>query len=201
MPTENAVRTALREWVLCEEASQVDLVDEFWVPGSNERADLALVADTLDGFEIKTAQDTLKRLPRQSSAFARLFDHCTAVIAGHHLDATTQLLPDWWGLVVIHDRDGAVEFESLRDAQPNPSVDVETLVRLLWKEEARNALSTVGVEVDEGVSRCVLWERLVEAVSLARLGELVRQALLGRDPSRARIPSRRFAINQPVAGQ
>ena len=193
MPSELEVREELRRWIAGQGNGGVQIVDEFWVPSTNERADLAAIGGTLDGFEIKTAQDTLKRLPRQSEGYARLFDHCTAVVAERHLSGALETLPAWWGVVLIETVDGNPALCPVREAGPNPLIDGETLVRLLWKKEARDALGEIGVDVEEGASRCMLWERLVEAVSLTRLAELVRHALLGRDPSSARIPTRRFS--------
>ena len=42
------------------------------MPRSNERAGIAVIGTRMDGFEIKTERDTLRRLPRQASAYARL---------------------------------------------------------------------------------------------------------------------------------
>jgi hypothetical protein len=63
---EKVVRDALRSHVLAEVAGARDTVDEFWVPRSNERADIAVLGRWMDGFEIKTERDTLSRLPRQA---------------------------------------------------------------------------------------------------------------------------------------
>src|SRR3954451_13577948 len=98
---ETVVRDALRAHVLTTIAGAQGAVDEFWVPRSNERADIAVIGTHIDGFEIKTERDTLRRLPRQAGAYARLFDRCTAVVADRHRDAAEQLLPKWWGLTAV----------------------------------------------------------------------------------------------------
>lgn len=58
---------------------------EFTLGGSGVRADLAVFADTSIGFEIKTAKDTLRRLPVQMAAYARYFDHAVAIVAPCHV--------------------------------------------------------------------------------------------------------------------
>jgi peptidoglycan hydrolase-like protein with peptidoglycan-binding domain len=66
--------------------ASAEAVFEFWVPQSNGRADVAVIGTTMDGFEIKTERDSLRRLPRQADAYSRVFDHCHAVLAHRHVD-------------------------------------------------------------------------------------------------------------------
>lgn len=188
--TEAEVRNCIRAAVLAS-APLAEAVCEFWVPQSNERADIAVIGSTIDGFEIKTERDTLKRLPRQVDAYGRVFDRCYAVLAGRHVDMALEILPAWWGVQVI---DEARCFSMLRPAEHNYGVDPETLVRLLWREEAYAALCQMGIRPDPRAGRYRLWEMLLTASDLDGLKSVVREALLRRDPSRARIASRRFAI-------
>ncbi|WP_077145468.1 sce7726 family protein [Sphingopyxis sp. KK2] len=58
---------------------------EFSLGSSGVRADLVVFADTVIGFEIKTARDSLRRLPSQMHAYARYFDHAVAIVAPSHL--------------------------------------------------------------------------------------------------------------------
>ena len=191
MSTESAVRDALRTHLLAEVRGAKETVDEFWVPRSHERADLAVIGSSLDGFEIKTERDTLQRLPRQAAAYGRLFDRCTLVLADKHLDAARQILPKWWGITVIRP-DRSSTFETWRQPGTNPEIDPNVLVRLLWREDAAMALAELGHIPDPRASRGALWKELLEQTSLTSLREAVRMAILNRDPSQARIPTRRF---------
>jgi hypothetical protein len=193
MATEAAIRDALRERLLAAIAGARDTVDEFWVPRSNERADLAVIGRSMDGFEIKTERDTLRRLPRQVAAYGRLFDRCSVVVAEKHRDDAQVMLPAWWGITTVH-VNGGVSFTEIRKARSNPAVDPEILVRLLWKEEAVIALMKLGHAPDECASRGALWRDLLAAATLAQLRGAVRRAILNRDPARARITTRRFML-------
>jgi hypothetical protein len=193
MVTEAVVREALRQRVLSAIGGARDTVDEFWVPRSYERADLAVIGRSMDGFEIKTERDTLRRLPRQVHAYGRLFDRCSVVVAEKHRDDAAGMLPEWWGITTVH-VNGGVRFTEVRKPRRNSAVDPEILVRLLWKEEAIIALMKLGVAPDERASRSALWRDLLEAASLSQLRAAVRRALLDRDPSRARIVTRRFTV-------
>ena len=55
----------------------------------------------MSAFEIKTERDTLRRLPRQATAYARLFDQCTVVVAERHVAAAMEMLPMWWGVIAV----------------------------------------------------------------------------------------------------
>ena len=187
-PLEDDVRSAVHAHL--QRATSPLLVDEFWIPLSHERADVVAVDCDLLGIEIKTSRDDLRRLPRQVSAYGRVFNRCIVVVAAGHLGRVMQDLPAWWGVLVIDDP--AAPMTRMRGEGENPNVEVETLVRLLWKDEARAALLGIGAEVAPQAGRHEMWETLLATVSLAELEGIVRDALIHRDPRRARIPTRRF---------
>jgi hypothetical protein len=161
------------------------------VPRSHERADLAVLGRTMDGFEIKTEKDTLRRLPRQVMAYGRLFDRCTVVVADKHREKVTAIVPDWWGITSVS-VNGSVSFTTVRKARPNRALDPETLVRLLWRDEAMAALCSLGARPDPKAHRSSLWKELMQTASLSQLRRAVRDALATRDHTRARMPTRRF---------
>jgi hypothetical protein len=179
-------------------AGAMGTVDELWVPRSNERADVAVIGRRMDGFEIKTERDTLKRLPRQVVAYGRLFDRCTAVVAERHLDHAEDIVPDWWGITTVH-INGAIAFTSVRKPRPNPALDPEILVRLLWRDEVVGALVALGHAPDKKASRGSLWTELLRSASLQQLRSAVRTALLQRDHRQAKLPSRRLATAAALA--
>ena len=185
------MRAVVRAQVLARPKPPARIVEEFWLPLSNRRADLALVGHLMEGVELKTHQDRLKRLPEQATAYGSVFDRCTLVSAERHLAAAEKLLPGWWGLVRIPaDHGGSLEV--IRSADRNPSVDTSALVRLLWKEEAKHALLSLGVSVDATRGRAWMWEEIQSRADEGQVRRLVRGALAARDPATARIPTKRF---------
>ena len=191
MSNEAPVRAALREYLLKTRKQQPTSVDEFWVPQSHERADLALIGRELCGYEIKTERDTLRRLPRQAAAYGRVFDRCTVVTAPRHTKAAVGLLPEWWGVVEVS-VNGHVAFEQIRPARQNSDLDPETLVRLLWRSEVQSALVRLGVAVPASATRGTMWRLLLARAEIPELRGVVRFALRRRNGADARIPSRRF---------
>lgn len=195
--SESIVRAALRLHVMSSVAGAEGTLDELWVPRSNERADIAVIGRCMDGFEIKTERDTLKRLPRQMVAYGRLFDRCTAVLDPRHRPKAETILPEWWGITTVT-VDDAVTFTVVRKASSNPSVDPEILVRLLWRDEAFDALVAIGRAPDVRTTRSRLWADLLRFASLTQLRAVVRDALLSRTTDQAKIPNRRFGT-KPAA--
>jgi hypothetical protein len=62
------------------------VTSEFSLNGTGIRADLALLdRNTFYGVEIKSASDTLKRLPSQMKGYARYFDQTELIVAPKHI--------------------------------------------------------------------------------------------------------------------
>lgn len=196
MSTEQIVR----DWLLQELTNTLNdtlaIIEEFWIPVSHERADLVFIQDGLQAFEIKTERDNLKRLSRQVQAYTRIFDTCTAVVAARHVDQTCSMVPEWWGIWAIPDEQ-CMPFCKIRESKCNESVDPETLVRLLWREEVKVAITELGHPPSPDMGRLLMWETLLEQTSLDELKCIVVDSIQRRNPSHARIPTRRFSRAAP----
>jgi len=193
MLTEAAIRTAVVRDVAAAVGQPAHVVFEFWVPRSHERADVAVIGrSTLHGLEIKTARDSLKRLPRQAAAYTRIFDRCEAVLATRHLEVALEILPPWWGVRLVNDD---ASLTMMRAAEPNSGVDAEILVRLLWRDEAYAAVSGLDDDIDPRACRHQLWTILLDTLDIESLKTVVRHALLSRKATSARVPTRRFAVS------
>jgi hypothetical protein len=183
-----ALRGRLREIHKHEEDTLI--IDELGLCEGDARIDLAVVNGSLSGYEIKSELDTLQRLPHQADVYSRLLDQITVVSSCRHLEKAKSIVPDWWGLTEVFERDGTVEFNVFREPQNNPSVDVFSLVQLLWRDEALALLTELGLQ--KGVlskSRHIIRKRLCEATTLSELSALVRRQLKARESWRsARLP-------------
>ena len=190
--SEEEIRSALRTR-LGRAQKSAELVSEFWIPVTNERADVALLGKRLEAFEIKTHHDSLNRLPRQAASFAKVFDRCTLVTDRCHLEgARKTVVPGWWGLTTFDAVQGRITFDEIRRPRPNPEIDREVLVRLLWKSEAHDVLLVLGASPSRSDSRTSMWGDILRLAGPRQLPGLVRKTLRNRDPSTARIATRRF---------
>jgi hypothetical protein len=164
-----------------DELSQTLVVDELGLCGE-VRVDVAVINGDLSGFEIKSARDNLRRLPKQVEFYSRVMDFAGIVVAKNHLSEARSMLPKWWGIQVAADAgDGQVVIKHVRAPRRNRQVDPASVVQLLWRDEALEELALR--DADRGVrggTRSAVWARLVEVTSSEELQEIVRGRLKAR---------------------
>jgi hypothetical protein len=183
------VRKALHASLQLEHASDLAntrFVDELDLCGE-VRVDVAVVNGNLSGYELKSAKDTLKRLPKQVDFYSKVLDYAVLVVADNHHDGAVGMIPDWWGVTVaVADAEGSVALEVLRVPDFNPGIDAAHLSRLLWRDEILAELTRLGL--DRGVRskpRRILWERFASSVPLDEVRDAVRRCLKARTTWRA----------------
>ena len=138
---------------------------------------------SLKGYEIKSDQDTLLRLESQAATYNRIFDTMAIVVAERHLRATERLIPSWWAIQVATAESsvGLVKIETVRSESPNPDVDANSLVQLLWRDEVLELLGRVEPEKSyKSKPRRLLWDALAIASPLPELKAMVRACLKSR---------------------
>lgn len=191
------VRVALRAHLDAEHAddlSSTRFVNELGLCGE-ARVDLAVINGSLTGYELKSARDTLTRLPGQVATYGRVLDFVFLVVADNHLEHARAIIPAWWGVYVARSTRDGVVVKQRRKARPNPRVDAYSLAQLLWREEALSLLTSRGL--DAGVRsrpRHVLWERLALELELRDLKDEVRDVLKARHGWRES-PARRGSVS------
>jgi hypothetical protein len=181
--SEESLRTALIERL---GSGHGTTLQEFSLPGERLRADVVHVVDNgLIGFELKSAADTLTRLPRQLTAYERVCRVCHAFVAPKHLAQARDMLPEWWGLITSENNGSDIQV--VRTGRRHGNVQREALVQLLWKAEARRLLDDGTAMLTASTTREELWSLLVARWSTSELETVVAQTLLTRDPSAARL--------------
>jgi hypothetical protein len=158
------------------------LIPELAVEHGNSRIDLASIGDSLDGFEIKSRWDDLRRLPRQVAAYGRVFDRVSLVIDPHHLSSARAAVPEWWGILVADSRTDAIGV--VRAAGWNPGPQALAIASLLWVEELREALLPYA-QLPGRATAHALRKELVASLAHDDLRTLVRSRLTTRRGWRA----------------
>lgn len=183
------LRAALHARLISEHAGELSrtlVVDELGLCGE-VRVDVAVVNACLAGFELKSASDTLRRLPKQIEVYSRVLDFCTLVVAEKHLDKARTLVPEWWGVLVVRPSDGlAARLDTVAEPSRNRSIDPYSLAQLLWRDEALAVLE--GLDEAYGCrskTRKAIWQRVVEVCELDLLRLSVRSSLKSRQKWRS----------------
>jgi len=186
------VRQVVRQRLEAAHASEADtlVLDELGLEHGDVRVDIAVINGEIHGFELKSARDTLERLPRQVVAYTAALDKATLVVAESHLEKAAALVPEWWGLSVARPLEGTtVAVEPRREAVRNPDQQMLSVARLLWRDEALAILEEVGAA--RGVRtkpRAILYEKLTASLQPDQLRARVRQALKTRAGWRVAAP-------------
>lgn len=192
---ESEVRSALLQRLASQHVGERDtlVLEELGLCQAQARVDIAVVNGRLEGWEIKTAADSLARLPRQEKVYSRVFDRVWLVADGRHVPDALGLIPEWWGVLRIDPRDGGCDFRQVRRSLLNPAVDLTSLVRLLWREEVLAELTALGAA--NGLTRApraVLWDALASSApsrcSARHLQTRVREVLRSRTGWRVDAP-------------
>lgn len=177
------IRTALDQQLLGEHPPDDTLIfHEFGVAHGAARVDIGVVNGSMEGFEIKSDRDTLRRLPAQVEAYNRVFDKVWIVVSGKHVGRLSNVVPRWWGVRHARETPEGVEIKIKRQAKLNPKRQPLALAQLLWREELLEALTELGLE--HGMlskPKRALQLTLAEAVEIDELARIVRDAIKRRD--------------------
>lgn len=135
---ETDLKIEVLSWVrrACKGKALPTVASEFSLNGTGIRTDLAILGDRFIGVEIKSAADTLKRLPSQMDGYARYFDHTILVIAPKHAN-NIQALDVRGAQIWVQAHKNALEI--LSEGRAN-IVQGHTLLGLLTAEEERRAM-------------------------------------------------------------
>ena len=126
---------------LIKSSSRALLVEEMEICSGHARVDLAVIGDHFIGIELKGPKDDVTRLPRQVKAYSQCFDRVVLVVHESLAQKARPLIPDWWGLVVSLQKGNQLTYEFERLPKPNPDLDLDVLLSLLWREEMDSLLA------------------------------------------------------------
>ncbi len=160
------------------------IVPELGLCQGMARVDLAVINGAVHGYEIKSEQDTLARLPGQAEIYNRTLEFVTIVASPNHARKISGVVPSWWGIWTAVEGENGVSLNTERDSLPNPKIDPFALAQLLWRDEAFQVLS------DRGLGRALrskprgeLWRKLASELTVEDLANVIRECLKSRGAS------------------
>lgn len=174
------VRLLLHERLVSKHSRDLDstfVVDEFGICGE-VRVDVAVINGYLTGFELKSASDTLARLPRQVEMYSKVLDFSNLVVAECHFEKSLEMLPKWWGYQVVGYRNGELEIVLQKQPSMSPILDPYLMAQVLWKSEALEILEKSGsAKGMKSKTRQMIWQVLADTMSLNELRSVIRSTL------------------------
>lgn len=154
------------------------VVEELKLPVASARIDMAVINGHFHGYEIKSACDTLQRLPNQLIAYSYVFDYLTVITEEKYHGRILDMLPEWVGLSVCSDIN-----EDMNVIQPcsiNTNKNAFYIAKLLWHNELTEALSALNIPFKKSLRHWLLCEILAENVDIKVLSDVVREKLKHR---------------------
>lgn len=146
------------------------------------RADAVMVTpDSLYGIEIKSDADTYARLERQVKDYNLYYDYNYAVVGTSHAAHIGEHLPGWWGIITVERVEGKADFYILKKPLPNPEMDWQRKISILWRPELAHIQKLNGLPEYKEKSKLFVQRRLLEKVAAEVLQRQLCEELFERD--------------------
>lgn len=156
------------------------VVHELNLPVAKARIDIAVINGSLHGYEIKSASDTLKRLPSQIEAYTKVFDYLSIVTESKYYETILKLTPKWIGVLVCDEKKGLKTIKQVRKPKLNKNKESFFLGKLLWREELIDVLNEYQISFRKKDRNWILCETLAENLDLNTISFIVRDKLKQR---------------------
>jgi hypothetical protein len=180
---DSDIRPALRSKLCLKYANDTDtvVIEELGLCRGQVRVDVSVVNGLLHGYEIKSDRDTLQRLNTQIEIYGKVFDRATLVVGFRHLAKVLDILPLWWGILLVQQSTHGLRFKPVRKPRNNPNRDPRALVELLWSNDALALLETLDAARGfRGKPRWIVWNRVCELFDAKEIAKAVRVQLKSR---------------------
>ena len=155
------------------------IIDELDLCSGLARVDVAVINGVIHGYEIKSEEDTLKRLPLQMNYYNKSLEKISVATNRIHLKEIKKFVPKWWGLILIEE-DKNRKLKEIRKAKTNPSVEGKSLLQLLWKEELFYISQKYNVKINRSANKKVLQENIADVLEMEIISQEVRTTLKSR---------------------
>jgi|SRR3990170_5479190 len=198
------IRQNFHKKILRRQHAQKDtlVIDELGLNHGKCRADIAVINGHLAAYEIKSNNDSLRRLEEQVKSYNAVFDRISIVVGDRYINSIQNYIPEWWGVIVsLRGPRGAVNFDIIREARTNKNIDPISIAQLLWRNEAEEILQQKKLSPRIlRQPRAILYEYLVNTLNICELRRLVREYFKKRKNWRCpQSPSQYDGLCQPVA--
>lgn len=150
------------------------------------RIDVAAINGLIEGFEIKSDLDSMKRFVRQMRVYSRCFEALWLVTTDRHLGLARRTLPRTWGIRLARFEGDGVVLETVRPAQHRMGLSKSYLLSLLRKDELLKLLPDSEFAYVATLPAHRLRQHCARSLRLARIREAVVSTLKSRPEWRVR---------------
>lgn len=157
------------------------LFDELGILQGKSIVDLAVITPAyFHGFEIKSSEDTLYRLPDQIDQYSQVFDFITIITEEKYLYKIKNLVPSFWGIVLTEKVRDDIYFNYVRHPASNPLSKDLKKAELLWRDEVYGLLKKYNYKGASKLKRKAMWKILVNILDSKTLRQEIFETLKQR---------------------
>jgi hypothetical protein len=182
--TDPEIRAALhrKELRAFHRCNNTLVIDELGLAHAKVRVDVAVINGCVHGFEIKSAADSLTRLPLQLALYEECLEKVTIVCAEKHISCVSELAPQWCGITKVTKGPRAgIAFDTVRQAKRNPNIQAYRLAHLLWRPEVVTILSKTDASPQLlRAPRQMLYKELAAKFSVEEITAFIKDAMACR---------------------
>lgn len=177
------IRELLRETELKRyiNDNQSRIVEELSLPVASARIDIAVINGSFHGFEIKSASDTLKRLPSQIEAYSKVFDYLSIVTEDKFYFKILDSVPKWIGILVCKEDKGIRTITQKRKSVKNENVEGIYIAKLLWRDELIECLEKHNISFRKKDRNWLLCETIANNLDVNTISSFVRGKIKERN--------------------
>lgn len=157
------------------------VVEELKLPIVKARIDIAVINGHLHGYEIKSAQDTLQRLPSQLLAYSKVFDFLTVVTENKYHERILGIIPDWVGVSICSDKLEEDQYKIIKPSTLNNNKEGFHIAKLLWHSELVEVLAEQNIPFKNKQRTWILCELIAANIEINLLSDIVRHKLKQRN--------------------
>lgn len=182
------IREPLFEF-LEEHFGKVRILEEKNIASS--RADVVMVTESLLwGIEIKSDADSYTRLAGQIRDYDRFYDRNLVVAGSSHGHHISEKIPAYWGIITVEEiqkKDGMdtstvsrspeLDFYILRLPLPNPKMEWEKRIQILWRMELAKIQEWNEMPAYKGKSKRFVQEKILAKLSDPGFEEKLKQQM------------------------
>ena len=179
MLSDKEIRKPLLKF-LYSNKKNIKIIEELDVHGAI--VDIATInKNYFCGYEIKSDRDTLQRLSTQMQIYNYVFDKITIVICPSKLFDVTNVIPNFWGIIIANLENYNINLVQIRTPELNTNINIQWLSKKLWKSDIVRILKKKNLYKGQSWHcRDGLLRILMDNSSLDELKSYIREVLINR---------------------
>ena len=164
-------------------STKIKIFEEVGLFHGYSRVDVLKIDNKLHGYEIKSDNDSLRRLSEQIRIYNQVFDTITIVVGYRHIYEVLREIPEFWG-VVLAERSGPnkVQLIDLKPPKLNLGKQADVLIKLLWRSEVDLLLKKINPKLQRTkATKLEIYRKIVAQKNLKWVSSRVVNVLKARE--------------------